>query len=87
MEPTKTIVSPSKAHESDRLAYRHSRIFQKPCAKCASTEHKHAGYCGRGRVRIWRCRKCWATCQLAATHIEVVDETGVGRLVQIVTPI
>ena len=79
-----TIVTPSK---TTPLAYRHGRIFQKPCAKCGSTEHKHAGYVGRMRVRIWRCRKCLATCQLAATHIEVVDESGIGRFVQIVTPI
>ena len=32
---------------TEQLAYRHSRIFQKPCAKCGSTDHKHAGYVGR----------------------------------------
>ena len=60
-------------------AYRHARWFTSAC-KCGSRQHRHAGYVGRGRVRIWRCLKCSETHKVAAEFLEVIDRDGVGHL-------
>lgn len=67
----------------ERLAYHHTRSYQKACTCCTGTSWRHAGFVGRMRVRIWKCAGCGRTEKLAASHIEALDDSGVGRLVKI----
>mgnify|MGYP000128965401 CR=1 FL=1 len=62
------------------LVYRHSWHFRAACRQCQGRDHRHAGYVGRGRVRIWRCLNCGRTEKVAAEFADIIDDNGVGHL-------
>jgi len=75
----------STTAKAERLPYHHTRSYQKACTCCGGTSWRHAGFLGRMRVRIWKCIGCGLTEKLAASHIEALDDSGIGRLVKIDT--